>query len=215
MSDNSSIQATSNNSLWQKLAMPALIILLIGGGFGGIWYWQEQQKFVYTDNASIGVPIISLSPKTQGKLKKVLVNNGDQIVANQTIALIGNETVKSEIDGQIISVNQDIGHEYKASEVVATMIEPNEMKVLALVEENKGLSNIRIGQSVLFTVDAYGSEKFDGIVDSISNSSHEGDIVFNISDKRQEKKFEIKIKYDHNKLPQFQNGMSAKVWIIK
>ena len=211
------IESTTNESksIWQKLAIPALILLLIVGGGGGVWYWQEQQKYVYTDSASLDVPVISLSPKTQGKLKKVMVQNGDYVVANQTIALIGGEAVKTEIDGQIITINQDIGHEYKVGEEIATMINPNEMKVKALVEEDKGLNNVRVGQAVKFTVDAYGSEKFDGLVDSISNTSHEGNVVFNISDKREEKEFEVKIKYDHSQLPQFQNGMSAKVWIIK
>jgi hypothetical protein len=89
------------------------------------------------------------------------------------------------------------------------------MRVVARIQEDKGLRDIHAFQKVFFTVDAYGSERFEGFVEKVSETSREGDVVFNISDKREAKEFEVKIRYDLNRYPMFENGMSAKVWIVK
>jgi hypothetical protein len=68
---------------------------------------------------------------------------------------------------------------------------------------------------VKFTVDAFDGKEFEGRVESVSETSHAGDVVFNISDQRQTQNFDVKIWYDVNRYPELQNGMSAKVWILK
>ena len=135
--------------------------------------------------------------------------------ALETIKRGTNEIISTELAGLAITVKKDIGAVYNPGQAVVTMIDPNELRVDALIEEDKGLNDIIVGQKVNFTVDAFGSKQFQGVVESIKNTSNDGDVVFNISDKRQEKQFEIKIKYDSRLCPQFQNGMSAKAWIIK
>jgi len=45
--------------------------------------------------------------------------------------------------------------------------------------------------------------------------SREGDVVFNISDKREVKQFDVKVRFDISKYPELKNGMSAKMWIKK
>ena len=72
-----------------------------------------------------------------------------------------------------------------------------------------------MGQGIIFTVDAFGAEKFNGIVDEVRPTSRQGDVVFNISSQRQENEFNIKIRFDEKNYPQLKNGMSAKVWIYK
>jgi multidrug resistance efflux pump len=94
------------------------------------------------------------------------------------------------------------------------MINPDELRVIGRIEEDKGLKDIFVGQRAFFTVDAFGGEEFSGEVESVSPTPHEGDVVFNISDKREEKEFDIKIRYDDSH-PEFLDGMSAKVWIYK
>jgi hypothetical protein len=39
--------------------------------------------------------------------------------------------------------------------------------------------------------------------------------VFSISDKREEREFEVRAIYDTNAYPELKNGMSAKMWIYK
>jgi PAS domain-containing protein len=87
------------------------------------------------------------------------------------------------------------------------------LRVVAQVEEDKGLANIKVGQRVAFTVDVFGSKKFEGVVDEVSPTSRQGDVVFNISSQRQVNEFNVKIRFDVSKYPELKNGMSAKAWI--
>ena len=95
------------------------------------------------------------------------------------------------------------------------MIDPEQLRVTGQVEEDKGLKDIKVGQTAIFTVDAFGSKKYSGIVDQINPTADSGDIVFNISNTRQENNFDVKIRFDSNQYPELKNGMSAKLWIYK
>jgi hypothetical protein len=67
----------------------------------------------------------------------------------------------------------------------------------------------------MFKVDAFGDKKYYGVVDEISSTSHESDVVFSISDKREKKKFDIKVRFNLAEYPELKNGMSAKLWVYK
>jgi ketol-acid reductoisomerase len=87
--------------------------------------------------------------------------------------------------------------------------------VVGHIEENKGLKDIKVGQRAMFEADAFGSKQFNGVVDEISETSRQSDVVFNISDNRQVQIFDVKIRYNLADYPELKNGMSAKVWIYK
>ncbi len=53
------------------------------------------------------------------------------------------------------------------------------------------------------------------MVEAVAPSSRTGDIVFSISDKRQEQEFEVRVSYDVAAYPELKNGMSAKMWISR
>jgi multidrug resistance efflux pump len=95
------------------------------------------------------------------------------------------------------------------------MIEPKELRIVGHIAEDKGLADIKLGQKVVFTVDAFGSKEYSGVVSSISPTSRNSDIVFSISDKRQEQEFDVKVSYDVKSAPELKNGMSARMWIYK
>jgi len=192
-----------------------LVALLAGGIAAAFWYYGEQQKYVYSESASISAPLIQLTPKTGGILKEVMVYDGQEVDARQTVVRVGDTMITTEIPGKILMVKRDIGAVYNPGQTVATMIDPAQMRVIARIPEDKGLKYIHTMEKVLFTVDAYGSQKFEGFVEEVSENNSSGDVVFNISDKRQEQEYEVKIRYDLAANPQFLNGMSAKVWIYK
>ena len=200
---------------WQKIAVPVLAVCAVLAAIGGFWYWQDQQKYVYTDKAAISAPIIQLTPKSAGVLMNVYVQDGDYVQAHKAVARVGTQLISTEIAGIILDAHKDIGAQYSPGQAVVTMINPKELKAVARVSEDKGLKDIHVGQKVQFTVDAFGSQQFEGTVETVSNTSHSGDVVFNISDKRQEQEYEVKITYDTDRYSEFQNGMSAKVWIVK
>jgi multidrug resistance efflux pump len=181
----------------------------------GLVYWINIQGRVYTDKAEISADITDLSPDSAGTLEELYVHAGDYVTQDQSVARVGDETIKTKSSGLIVSVNDNVGMNFNPGEAVASMINPSDLRVVAHIEENKGLENIAVGQPVTFTVDAFGGKKFYGVVDEISDTSRDSGIVFNISDKREVKEFDVKIRFDINAYPEIKNGMSAKVWIYK
>jgi len=192
----------------------AAAIIILGGVIGFI-YWNISSSRVYVENSAISAPIIKLAPTTGGVLQEVFVNVGDMVQTSAPIARIGNELIKANSNGQILSIDTNMGDNFAPGQAVATMINPQDLRVLGQVQEDKGLKNIKIGQKAIFTVDAFGSKKYSGIVDQISPTSDAGDIVFNISSTRQENNFDVKVRFDVNQYPELKNGMSAKLWIYK
>lgn len=184
-------------------------------GVVGAFYWQMTRNFIYTDKADIEAPSITIAATSEGNIQKILVSAGDMVAANTSVAQVSDQTLKTKEAGLVISAENNIGKTVKSGEPVVTLIDPSELRVVAHIDEDKGLSEIKTGQSVLFTVDAYGSKKYSGIVEEISPTSRQSGVVFNISDKREVKQFDVKIRFDVKQYPELKNGMSAKVSIYK
>ena len=196
------------------IAVIACTVIIIGA-VGGVVYYTIASKTVYIENSSVSAPIINLAPIASGTLEQVFVNVGDRVQDSAPIARVGDELIKAQSDGEILSISTNIGADFGPGQVVATMINPNDLRVVGQVEEDKGLADIKVGQSAVFTVDAFGSKKYSGIIDQIDPTSDTGDIVFNISNTRQEMNFDVKVRFDVNQYPELKNGMSAKLWIYK
>ena len=189
--------------------------LLVVGVCVGLIYWRMISGRIIIDKSLISAPQIDLAAKNSGALEEIFVNEGDQVQANAVLARVGNELIKAKTDGLIISVKKDIGGLFNPGTPVVSMINPNELRVVGQIDENKGLADIVVGQPVTFTVDAYGNQKFTGVVDEINQTSNESGVVFSISDKREVKQFAIKVRYNNEAHPEFKNGMSAKIIIYK
>ncbi len=198
-----------------KIIAVIVVAVVILGSVIGLIYWNIVSHRVYIENSSISAPVVNLSPSVGGILQEVYVNVGDEVQNSAPIARVGNELIKAPLAGQILSINTSIGTSFGPGQAVATMINPNDLRVVGQVEEDKGLSQIKIGQQAIFTVDAFGSKEYSGIVDEISPTSDAGDIVFNISGTRQEMNFDVKVRFDTTQYPELKNGMSAKLWIYK
>ncbi len=192
-----------------------LISLVVVGGAITFAYLKISGGRVYTDNASVSAPNIDLAPQNSGVLENISVHTGDQVNADTVVAQVGNELIKTKVAGIITNTKADVGKLFNRGEAVVTMIDPTELRVIGHIPEDKGLADIRIGQTAKFTVDAFGSKSYTGVVDEISPTSRAGDIVFNISDKRQAQEFDVKIRFDSDTYPELKNGMSARLWIYR
>lgn len=203
---------TLKSRIW---IIPVLLILVLAGaGFGGYYLYLDSIR-VYIEKSEISAPIIELAPQTPGILKDVLVQTGDKVEANASVAQVGDNLLKTKTSGIIVSTQNDIGKIFNTGTSVVGMIDPQELRVVGRIEENKGLKDIKVGQKVEFTVDAFGSKKYYGTVDGISPTSRETGIAFNISDKRETKEFEVKVRFNIDQYPELKNGMSAKMWVYK
>ena len=195
--------------------MIVIILVVVAILTGGAAYLIILQGSVYTEKAQIMAPIISLGPSTPGVIDKFYVAQGDRVRENQVLAKVGDESIRAMTDGIVIDIQNNPGQLATPQTAVVTMFDPSELRLIGQVEEDKGLSDVRVGQRVVFTADAFGSKQYEGIVDSISPSSRSSDIVFSISDQRAEQEFDVKVKFNVEDYPELKNGMSAKMWIYK
>ncbi len=190
-----------------------IAVVVIAAASTGLIYWRVTSARVYVDSASIEAPLIDLSPSSPGTLEDVYVKVGDEVAQNTIVARVGNELVETQVAGIIVSVPENIGAQVDPTKPVATMIDPTQLRVVGEVDEDKGLDRIQVGDLVVFTVDAFGSKQYSAIVDEISPTSQQSQIVFNISDQRQVQQFDVKARFDTTTYPELKNGMSARMWI--
>ena len=178
-------------------------------------FWRILGNQINIENSFVDAPIINLSPTAPGILDEVYVQVGQEIQPNTEVAKVGNETIMSKVGGIIVSVNHQEGQIFSAGIPVVSMINPDEERIVGKIDENKGLSDVQVGQTVTFTIDAFGSKKFEGVVDQINPTSDQSGVVFSISDKRAVKQFDVKVRFDVKAHPEFKQGMSAKITIYK
>jgi multidrug resistance efflux pump len=190
-------------------------ILLIIGLIGGFLYWQDLQTRIYIEKAEIYGPIISLAPRTAGEIDTLYVKEGDQVSEGQNLAKVGGQIVTAKTNGIILWVANTPGQMASNQTVVVKMIDPQSLRIVGHIQEDKGFSSIRVGQKIVFTVDAFDSKEYEGKVETISNSARQSSVVFSISDKREEREFDVTATFDVQASPELKNGMSAKMWIYK
>ena len=215
MENENKKESTVKRITKNKYVRIATVILAVGIVVGGAAYWKTTSARVYIETSDIEAPAINLSPTQSGIIQNIMVNPGDQVAANTIVAQVGNELIKTKIAGIVISTENSIGKSVSPADVVVAMIDPSTLRVVGHLDENKGLSDIHVGDPAVFTVDAFGSKSYNGVVDEISPTARTGDIVFSISDKRPTEIFDVKVRFDPQAYPEIKNGMSAKLWVYK
>ena len=203
------------------MALGVIALILLVASVAGLSYWQTEQSRVYIEKSEISAPIISLGPRLAPTsppaiLDEVLVKEGDKVSKNKIVArLRDGSVIRAGADGIVLSVKNVPGQAVGNQDSIVKIIDPTQLRVVGRVEENKGLIDLRIGQKVTFTVDAFPSKEYHGVVDIISPTARTSDIIFSISDKREQRQFDVKVKYEIYAYPELKNGMSAKMWIYK
>jgi len=190
------------NILYNEISLVILAVLVISIIAGVVAYYQTTSERIYIDRADIEAPVIFLSTTTPGILNDVLVKEGQSILPNTVVAEVGGYSIESKTRGIIIHVQNTPGQFVTSRDAIAKMINPQQLRVVGHLDEDKGLRYVKVGQKVIFTVDAFGSKKYKGFVDEVSPSSHASDIVFSISDKREEKEFDVKVKFNPTEYPE-------------
>ena len=194
-----------------KILGVVIALAVIGGGI----YWYVSSQTVYIDQSVIQAPVINLSPTTSGPLQAVFVNVGDIVTANQPIARVGDEIVESKTSGEIVSVDKNIGEFENAASgqaVVATMVDPTQLRVVGHLDENKGLDKVQVGDVAKFTVDTFGSQVYYGVVDEVGQTSQVS-VTSNIFNQRPVNEFNVYVRFDPVKYPELKDGMSARIWV--
>ena len=197
------------------LMVAAALVLVVGGGIGAIAYLTVANQSVYIENSTVEAPSTVLTPTTPGTLQQVYVSVGDDIAPNTVVAEVGTQLVTSTAGGLVISTNTNIGSQITPGTAVVTTIDPTQLRVDGQLQEDKGLANVAVGDRATFTVDAFPGKTFDGVVSEVSPTAQTSDVVFQVSDQREEQDFDVYVAYDLTKYPELKNGMSAKIWVYK
>lgn len=197
------------------LILSGLILLVLGGGIAGTAYFLLSNKTIQIEKASVEAPTVNLAARTGGPLRSFMVKAGDVIPPNTVVAQVGVELIKSTQGGLVLATQGDLGKSVAPGTTVVEMIDPSALRIVGELDENKGLSRVKVGDPVSFTIDAFGSTEFTGVVDEVAPTSLQSGVVFNISSQRQVQQFDIKARFDTTKYPQLKNGMSARmtVWV--
>jgi len=193
--------------------LSALFFIIFAVGGATLLYLKVSSETVYIDKSSINAPTISLAPDVSGVLQDVYVKEGDYVQANTVVARVGDELIQTKIAGIITEADATLGQIYNSGQAVVTMIDPTALRVVGQLDEDKGLDKVSVGQYAVFTVDAFGSKQYKGVVDEVSPEAQSDDVVFTISDKREEQVFDVKVRFDPTQYPELKNGMSARIWV--
>jgi len=192
-----------------------IILLILGAAIFGAFYWQDQQSKIYIEKAEISAPIIVLGPKVADQIDKIYVQEGDYVSRGQNLAKVGNEIIEAKTAGIITWVKNAPGQIGNSQEGVVKMFDPKSLRLVGRIQEDKGLSEIRADQKVTFTVDAFNDKEYKGTVESVAPISRQSSVAFSISDKREEKEFEVNVVFDAEAYKEIKNSMSAKMWVYK
>ncbi|MEI8174457.1 MAG: efflux RND transporter periplasmic adaptor subunit [bacterium] len=210
---NKTIENNKGSILKKPWIQSLMAFVLIFGILIGFLFWQEKKDTVFIENSTLEAPIVNLSPTLPGTLNALYVKEGDMVSANEQVALVGSQIISTKNSGIVASAPVVLGSYFSPGQTVVSIVNNEEMKVVGQIEETKGLNILNVGQRVIFSVDAFPSKNYDGILDQISPVSNENGIVFSISDKRPVKKFDVKVKFNIQAYPELKSGMSAKITV--
>jgi multidrug resistance efflux pump len=193
----------------KKVGIVVLILLIIGA----VVVYEELANRVFIDDSLIQAPIITVSPSTTGTVQEIDVTEGQTVQKGDTLAVVGSQTIRALTDGLIISAPNITGSSVGPQTQLIQMIQPVDMRVAGTLDENKGLDDIKVGQVVSFTVDAFPGKTYWGYVDEIAPTAKTAQLSFSISSERPTQQFVVYANFDATKYPEIENGMSAKMTV--
>jgi multidrug resistance efflux pump len=164
----------------KKIILIAIIVIaLIGGGAIAFYYNYQSEHFVNTDNAQVSADMLTITPQAAGRITKWEVKVGDKVKKNQTLGIVKTTTtlgtienikIKSPIKGTIIQSDAIVGQTASTSTEVAVVANTAKAYITANIKETD-LSNVKVGQKVSITVDAYSGTTLTGKVNNIGQAT--------------------------------------------
>lgn len=196
-----------------KILRILIIIFIALIAVASVILYQIREGRIYIDNSLIQAPITSVAPVAPGKLTAMNVYEGEKIKKGDSLAVVAGQTLYADSNGVVVMANTQIGSLVSASSPVVQLVNIDDERVAGTIDENKGLSDIQVGQVVSFSVDAFPGKTYWGYVDEVSPTAKQTQIAFSISSERPTQQFVVYAKFDANAYPEIKNGMSAKLTV--
>ena len=155
---------TSNTSDKKKFIW--LVILLIIAFVVAIVWWWNYRKYVSTIDANLDGGRVNVSARVMAPLSAVFKHEGDSVKRGELLAMLDstateNCRIVSPVDGLIAKQWVVPGDLLQPGENIFTLNEGKELWEAVYLQETK-FNEIRMGQSALFTLDAYPGLTFYG-----------------------------------------------------
>ena len=155
-----------------------LILAVLAAAAFGLSYLLNARHYVNTDNAQVDGTQIPIVAPTSGTLINWTGTQGAQLRHNQVVGRIEldggyvrpQRSIRAPADGVVAVNNTTEGAYVAAGTQLAIAYNPSDVYVTARVEETD-INDVRPGQHVDFTVDAYGGRTFSGSVREVQNGA--------------------------------------------
>ncbi|GIN85399.1 multidrug resistance protein A [Heyndrickxia sporothermodurans] len=151
-----------------------LLIILVGGGFTGYYFYNRSVTYLTTDNAQVAGQQVNIASPANGKLVDWNAKTGDTFRKNETIATvqtIGDKgpvdmDIKAPANGTIVQSNAVKNTIVAAGSPLAITYDLTNLWVTANIEETH-IDEVQVGQDVDVYVDAYPNTTLKGKVQEI------------------------------------------------
>lgn len=151
-----------------------LLVILVGGGFTGYYFYNKSVTYLSTDNAQIAGQQVTIAAPANGTLTDWDGKTGDAFNKDEkigTVQMMGdkgpvNVDVKAPKDGTIVQSNAVKDTMVAAGTPLAITYDLNHLWVTANIEETE-IDDVELGQEVDIYVDAYPNTTLSGKVQEI------------------------------------------------
>jgi multidrug resistance efflux pump len=164
------------------ILVPVLIVLALFAIAGGVAYLIYNNYMYYsTDDAQLTGNVVPINAIASGQLTTLNVALGDSVTIGETIATItpaptASATgvaikvkpidITSPINGKVIETSAVSGQVVSPGIALIELADLNSITVTAYVAEG-AINNIKVGQAVDISIDAYNGTSFTGKVQQI------------------------------------------------
>ena len=174
-----------------------LVVAIIGGCGIAYGYNYQNSHFITTDDAQVSADMVTVTPMISGGIKQWDATVGKTVTKGQVLGsqetdtmlssaaaqlttpqaqqaeasmLASKADIKSPIDGKVIQSSAVVGQMASTSTSVAVIADTADAYITANIKE-VDINDIKKGQKVTVSVDAYGGKTLTGKVDSIGQAA--------------------------------------------
>jgi multidrug resistance efflux pump len=197
-----------------KVFRPLITVLVIVAAAAVVLYMNSRNGKIVVEDSIISAPLINIVPPVPGKMDEMNVYENEMVKKGDPLMTVAGQTTYADANGLVVMANNQVGGVVSVQTPVIQIINPSDIRVAGTIDENKGLNEVKVGQVVSFTVDAYPGKKYWGYVDEVSPSAKQTQAAFSISSERPTQQFIIYARFDTSAFPEIKNGMSAKMTVF-
>jgi multidrug resistance efflux pump len=147
-----------------------VLVVLVGGGFAGYYFYDQSVTYLSTDNAKIDGQAVTIAPPVSGKLVDWNGEVGKTYTAGERIGTV--ETAQGKIDITVpdtvtLVTNNAVKNAFVgAGSPLAYAFNLEQLHVTANVKETD-LNDVKAGQEVDVYVDAFENTTLTGKVSTV------------------------------------------------